>query len=576
MRRLFQIIVALGALFSLGISSVNAAETEAQRKMKMQYYYLEALRQKSAGNIGAAVDNLYRCNSLDNSASEVFAALADINMSYSYGSTAMGQMKKASELQPDNIYYRKEMAGYAVNLYDLKLATELYEELLQKDHKHKNIYSYYLANIYSTINEYEKAIGAWNIFEEEEGISETVSQEKFKLYLKLKKEKKAFAEIDKLIKSAPRETKHIALKGDLYMALGNAKKGELCYTDGLKKFPGDPVLLVRYGCFLAENGRRKEGMSKLLAVLEDPKVDYTTKHDLLYRIASDSVLDIADSYYLDMIKNYPQEEYPSLVYATVLLNRGDSTGIEYIRKTLEINPKHEDAWLTLLNYYVAKGDTTLFVNASQESVDQFPENPNLLDIHGMSKMMLKQKNEALESWVKASKLAVESGNYSLAAEVYAKSGDVLMQMRRADSCFAMYDSALVYGPNNVMVLNNYAYYLSVLNKDLDKAERYSLQTLKANPKSPVFLDTYAWICFKKGEFNVAKLYIMQAYANGGSEDPELLEHYADILFKSGTPEEECKKYWVEAYEKRQASEELRDYENYENLKRKAETGKYVE
>lgn len=576
MIRFFKILLVAVALFSGGLASLWAEQTDAQKKTKLQYYYLEALRQKQAGNISAAVDNLYRCNALDNGCSEVFATLSDINMERNYPSAAIDQMKKACQLEPDNIDYKKRLAAHAVNSMKLDLAAELYEELLKKDPKHKNVYYYYLANIYAREEKYQLAIDAWDGFEQEEGINESVCHEKFKLYAKLHNEKKAFAEMDKLIKSAPRETKHIALKANLYAAIGKNKECEKCFKNGLKNFPNDPTLKVEYGAFLAEAGRPKEGMAKWLEVLQDPEASYLTKHELLYRIASDTLLDIADSYYLDVIRQYPNEEYPCLVYATVLMGRGDTTSVSYIRKALELNPKHEDAWLTLINYYVAKNDTARFVEASRESVEQFPESVNLLDVNGMSHLMVGEEEAALKAWEKASRLAVTSAQNNLASSIYAKMGDLLMSMNRKDSCFAAYDSALVYGPNNVMVMNNYAYYLSVNNQDLDKAERMSLKTLKATPNSPVFLDTYAWICFKKGEYNAAMLYIQQAYNNGGNVDPELLEHYADILHKTGASDSECQKYWKESLRILTEEQPSREYKNLEKLKQKAETGKYVE
>ncbi len=576
MIRFFKILLVLVALFSGGLSPLWAEQTEAQKKTKLQYYYLEALRQKQAGNISAAVDNLYRCNALDNNCSEVFVTLSDINMEMNYTKVAIEQMKMACRLEPENVDYKKRLAGHAVNAMDLDLAAELYEELLKKDPKHKNVYYYYLANIYAREEKYQQAIDAWDGFEQEEGINESVCHEKFKLYAKLDNEKKAFAEMDKLIKSAPRETKHIALKANLYAAIGKNKQCEKCFQNGLKSFPNDPTLKVAYGAYLTEMGRPKEGMVKWLEVLQDPEASYMTKHELLYRIASDTLLDIDDSYYLDVIRQYPNEEYPCLVYATVLMGRGDTTSISYIRKALTLNPKHEDAWLTFINYYVAKNDTAKIVEASQESVEQFPESANLLDVNGMAYMMVGQDESALMAWEKAARLSVASEQKSLASSIFAKMGDLLMSMNRKDSCFAAYDSALVYGPNNVMVMNNYAYYLSVNDQDLDKAERMSLKTLKETPNSPVFLDTYAWICYKKGEYNAALLYIQQAYNNGGNVDPELLEHYADILYKTGTPLSECQKYWKESYRILTEEQPSREYRNLDKLKQKADTGKYVE
>ena len=84
-----------------------------------------------------------------------------------------------------------------------------------------------------------------------------------------------------------------------------------------------------------------------------------------------------------------------------------------------------------------------------------------------------------------------------------------------------------------MVLNNYSYYLSVLGKDLDKAERMSAKTIEIEPGNATFLDTYAWILFKKGQFLEAKFIIERAIDNMDEPSGVVVEHYGDILFKNG-------------------------------------------
>ena len=76
--------------------------------------------------------------------------------------------------------------------------------------------------------------------------------------------------------------------------------------------------------------------------------------------------------------------------------------------------------------------------------------------------------------------------------------------------YAAYDSSLVYNPNNIGTLNNYAYYLSVERTNLDKAEEMSYKTVKAEPENATYLDTYAWILFEKKRYTEARIYIEQA------------------------------------------------------------------
>lgn len=76
-------------------------------------------------------------------------------------------------------------------------------------------------------------------------------------------------------------------------------------------------------------------------------------------------------------------------------------------------------------------------------------------------------------------------------------GDVYHTKKQMAEAYAAYDSSLVYNPSNIGALNNYAYYLSVERRDLDKAEEMSYKTVKAEPNNSTYLDTYAWILLKR-------------------------------------------------------------------------------
>ena len=102
-----------------------------------------------------------------------------------------------------------------------------------------------------------------------------------------------------------------------------------------------------------------------------------------------------------------------------------------------------------------------------------------------------------------------------------------------EEAYHCYDSALVYNPSNILVLNNYAYYLSEENKELDKAEQMSLRTIKAEPNNATYLDTYAWILYKQQRFEEALVYIEQALAADSVPSDVLYEHAGDICFRMG-------------------------------------------
>jgi tetratricopeptide (TPR) repeat protein len=113
-------------------------------------------------------------------------------------------------------------------------------------------------------------------------------------------------------------------------------------------------------------------------------------------------------------------------------------------------------------------------------------------------------------------------------------GDIRHTLQQMPEAYAAYDSALVYNPDNIGALNNYAYYLSIERRDLDRAAEMSFKTVKAEPQNPTYLDTYAWILFEQKNYGQARIYIDQALKAIGDEtdgNEVILEHAGDIYSK---------------------------------------------
>jgi Tfp pilus assembly protein PilF len=142
---------------------------------------------------------------------------------------------------------------------------------------------------------------------------------------------------------------------------------------------------------------------------------------------------------------------------------------------------------------------------------------------------------------------------------------------RKEEAYESYDKSLEYNGNNIFVLNNYAYFLSKDKKDLDKAETMSGKCLKVHPKNPTYIDTYAWILFMKGNYSLSKIYIENAITNGGDESADILDHYGDILFKTGHVDSAVQQ-WEKASEMKEENGET----DTVVLKRKIENKTYYE
>ena len=196
---------------------------------------------------------------------------------------------------------------------------------------------------------------------------------------------------------------------------------------------------------------------------------------------------------------------------------------------------------------------------------------------GMAYHEKREADEALNVFRKGVAQINDKTDKALASDLYAILGDMYHEKRMDQLAYAAYDSALVYKADNIGALNNYAYYLSLERKNLDKAEEMSYKTVQAEPANSTYLDTYAWILFEKGKYAEAKIYIEQAMQNGGDKNSVEVEHCGDIYWMNGE-KEKALEYWKKAKElaeqKPIEGESARDKSEMDVLKKKITYKKY--
>ena len=149
-------------------------------------------------------------------------------------------------------------------------------------------------------------------------------------------------------------------------------------------------------------------------------------------------------------------------------------------------------------------------------------------------------------------LYVAGTYYEMAGDMFYKKGD-------NNQAYICYENALRIFPDNPLALNNYAYFLieepeiTIDSVVYEKAKKMSRRALDLTDESPVstYLDTYAWILFKGGDYEDAEEYqkrameVMKAEGSDGTYD--FFDHYGDILFMNGKLEEAVEQ-WEKALE----------------------------
>ena len=182
----------------------------------------------------------------------------------------------------------------------------------------------------------------------------------------------------------------------------------------------------------------------------------------------------------------------------------------------------------------------------------FPHNTDLLHMRGALASQRKEYDDAITLYNEALKYA---DNDTLRSTLWGAIGDVEHQRKEMKRCYKAYDKALRYFADNSMVLNNYAYFLALDNRNLERALTMITRALALAKNNSTYLDTMAWVLYKFGRYAEAKKYMQQALSLDRDNSAELALHYGDILYALGE-EFMAKTYWRKALERGANKEEI--------------------
>jgi tetratricopeptide (TPR) repeat protein len=374
------------------------------------------------------------------------------------------------------------------------------------------------------------------------GKNEGVSFEKYKIYKQTGKTKKAIREIETLRDEFPYDVDYVLLLGDAWMDLGYPEKAFPIYQEAQSMDPENPSISLSLADYYNETGDSLAANNQLHLALTNPNTDVTTKLSIFTPILIAS-MESGDStkirsYFNLLLEQHPNEYQVRELYVQWLLERGNKQEAkDELRTVLDLNPNQLKAWKNYLELNLEYDNQTIIRTICKEALTYFPGESIFWFYLGLAwtseteggKNDPTKSHKAIDAFQKAVEVA-DKEDKSFVSRLYGIMGDTYLLINDTVNAFAYYEKALDEFSGNLLVLNNYAYYLAVGEIDLAKAERMSRKTIESDPKNATFLDTFAWIFFKQGQFSLAKIYIERALANEPDPNAEVLEHYGDILW----------------------------------------------
>ena len=171
----------------------------------------------------------------------------------------------------------------------------------------------------------------------------------------------------------------------------------------------------------------------------------------------------------------------------------------------------------LVSAAVKKEDYKQIIKVCEPGIEATPDALELYYYLAIAYHQAEQTDSVLSFCSRALEHVTADTRKEVILDLYSIMGDIYHTKKQMAEAYASYDSSLVYNPPNIVALNNYAYYLFVERRDLDKAEEMSFKTVKAEPNNSTYPDTYARILFEKGNYAEARIHIDNAMKNDGEK-----------------------------------------------------------
>lgn len=540
MRVLFFISLILFSVIPAAPAQKKKGDDKPARQGEFHYHLHEASRSKMEGKMMEAILHLNRALEINPKSAAAHYELAGLYMH-------MGDLKKGRELASEAIKLNPNQEWYRILLSELykasgmyKEATREFENLIRLSPSNSEYY-FQRADLFHYMKKYDDALKEYDRIEKNFGFSESLALAREELWLQKGDENKALEEIRKLVTAYPNEPRYLGILAETYMNRQNYTEAWKYYQKMMESDSTNGLLHLSLAEYYRLTRDYDKSFSELKKAFAAQDVDIQTKVRMLVTMITyvNSSPELKEQVYAliqILLETHPDEPESHAFHADFLINEKQyEQARNELRIVVQSEKKQYMIWEQLLILNSQLNDFTSLLDDSELALTYFPNQPMIYYFKGLALYSLKRDSEAIPALTTGVEMVLNNDPlrlqfYNLLAESCNRSKD--------HECSDKYmEKALQLDPQNLPLLNNFAYYLSLRKSQLEKAEKMSRITIEVERTNATYLDTYAWILFQQGKYDEALIQISEAIQHGGSGNPVITEHYGDILYKNGKKEE---------------------------------------
>lgn len=502
-------------------------------------HLFDALKEKSLENYEEALEKFQKCIKMDDKQALPFYESALINKRLGNLNLAAEQAKIAAKIAADNRWYQLNYAEVLFANQDFNSAAVEYKKLLLKEPGNRELY-FLLSDMYIYAKNFMKAIEVYDDLEQIMGIDRMVCMQKHKLYLQLDKRKYAIKELQNLLEKFPNEIDALEILSELYLLNDEKEKAFDIFKQLAIIAPENGRIHLTLADYYRDKGDNIKSFEELKLAFKSRKLGVDVKVSILasyFQLIAVNNIMKEQAYTLAKLltESHPNQVKPNAVYADILYtdNRFTEAKEQYLI-VLEKDKTKIQVWSQVLFIQAEQNDFEGMLKTSEQALTYFSTDPLFYYFNGVANKWFKNYDLAINSLNMGVEFVLD--NKMLLLEFYSSLADSYHAIKEHKLSDEYYEKSLVIDSNNVFVLNNYAYYLSLRKINLEKAKKMSYKCNELEKDNGTYQDTYAWILYELADYEQAKIWMQKSLANGSDMSAVVVEHYGDILYKLGNIE----------------------------------------
>lgn len=480
-------------------------------------------------------------------------ALMSDNLKYSYD-----MIEKAIANDPNNTDYKYLRANILRRSGDIRLTVEAYKDLLKINNGLVNLHLT-LAEVYDEANMPYAAINALDSAYTLFGKRPEILAYQQNIYQRLNMGEKAVKTGIELLNENPDNIQSLVSLAESYSTNKNDSLAIVYYEKAKAIDSTSLVLQISLNEYLRNNGSTEQYLTTLSQLFsnkdlnKDKKIEYFNAVIRKPEIYREHIL-LVENLVNSLRATYPGDWDIDKLYATHLINIGK------VRKSSVIYKTHLNDSINKKEAYRQVISVESYLKESPDSILKYctaalPIFKDDIDMKLLISNVFSQNNNLKGAIKLATECYEMAKDDSTRSAILGYTGDMYQMHNSLKQTYKYYDKALKYDPKNIVVLNNYSYFLSESGKDLEKALTMSSLVLSKEPDNATYIDTYGWILYKLGRYEEAKTTIRRAIALDQSESPELFIHMGDIFLALGDTLS-AEMYWKRAITKGANKEQI--------------------